>query len=225
MIKHFFKPFAFIIFIMALFTGNHSVAWAEPFNNNVKECMKQPDKCGEETAEKQQDNQGKEAGRDQAVGISFWDVAKMIGALIFVIALIYFLLRFINQKSRSYQQTKLIQHIGGTPLGGNRSVQIVKVGSRLLVLGVGEEVKLLKEIDDQKEHERILAQYNEQMDQMIQPKDIMTKWFNKMKEQSQETAEDQAGFKQVLENRLSDMKKERQQTISKLKRKENQQDE
>ena len=66
----------------------------------------------------------------------------MIGALIFVIAILYFLLKFVNKKNQSYQQNRIVQHLGGTSLGANRSVQIVKAGKQILILGVGEDVKL-----------------------------------------------------------------------------------
>ena len=75
------------------------------------------------------------------------DGLKMIGALIFVIALLYFLLKFVNKKSQSYQQNRIVQHLGGTSLGGNRSVQIVKAGKQILILGVGEDVQVLSEDD------------------------------------------------------------------------------
>ncbi|WP_100403052.1 flagellar biosynthetic protein FliO [Bacillus sp. FJAT-42315] len=225
MIKQIMKSIAFILFSMALFTGNYSIAWAEPFNNNVKDCINNPEKCQQDvnTKEKQQSNKGNE--NVQAVGLSIWDFVKMIGALIFVVALIYFLLRFVNQKSRSYQKTKLIQHIGGTPLGGNRSVQIVKVGDRLLVLGVGEDIQLLKEISDREEYERFLQQYNDQVDQMLQPQDMMSNVLKKWKSDRTNADEDQKEFKQVFEDKLSHMKLSREKAIRKMNSKENGQDE
>ncbi|MGM7635830.1 flagellar biosynthetic protein FliO [Bacillus sp. Hm123] len=225
MIKQVKKSIVFILFSMALFTGNYSVAWAEPFNNNVKDCINNPEKCQPDVDEKEQKPSSKGNENDQKVGLSIGEFIKMIGALVFVVALIYLLLRFVNQKSRSYQKTKLIQHIGGTPLGGNRSVQIVKVGDRLLVLGVGEDIQLLKEISDQEEYERFLQQYSDQVDQMLQPQDIVSNVMKKWKPDRTNADEDQEKFKQVFEDKLSHMKLSREKAIRKMNSKENGQDE
>ncbi|WP_049661537.1 flagellar biosynthetic protein FliO [Bacillus sp. FJAT-27231] len=228
MIKQLFKPFALILFSMALFAGNVSVAQAEPFDNNVKDCLESPKKCGQETEQPKVEKQGKQNQQIEtgtAVGVTIWDFLKMIGALIFVLALIYFILRFVNQKSRSYQQTKLIQHLGGTPLGGNRSIQLVKIGERVLILGVGENIQLLQEIDDEEERSRFVDHYSNQMEQMLQPQDIMTKLISKWKGQETQKSEKQDPFKQVFENKLSEIKQSRKQAISKMNDREKKQDE
>ncbi|KAB7708062.1 flagellar biosynthesis protein FliZ [Bacillus aerolatus] len=227
MIKQLFKPFAFILFSMALFAGNISVAQAEPFDNNVKDCLESPEKCGQETGQKEDEpgGQSQQIEKERAVGVTFWDFLKMIGALAFVLALIYFLLRFVNQKSRSYQQTKLIQHLGGSPLGGNRSIQMVKVGDRILILGVGEDIQLIKEIDDEQELTRFIDHYSEQMDQMLQPQDVITKLISKWKSKETPTDGKQDEFKKMFESKLSEMKRSRNQTISKMSSKEKKHDE
>ncbi|MFK2825007.1 flagellar biosynthetic protein FliO [Bacillus sp. B190/17] len=219
MIKQLFKPFAFILFSMALFAGNFSVAQAEPFNNNVKDCLESPDQCGQETGKtkkEEPDGQSQQRTEERAVGVTIWDFIKMIGALAFVLALIYFLLRFVNQKSRSYQQSKMIQHLGGSPLGGNRSLQIVKVGDRVLVLGVGENIQLIKEIDDEQELTRFIEHYSHQMDQMLQPQDVITKLISKWKSKETQNVEKQDQFKQMFERQLGEIKQSRKQMISKM---------
>lgn len=228
MIKQLFKPFAFILFSMALFAGNVSVAQAEPFDNNVKDCLKSPEKCGQETGQSKGEKQGSQTQQSEVgktVGVTIWDFLKMIGALVFVLALIYFLLRFVNQKSRSYQQTKLIHHLGGTPLGGNRSVQMVKVGDRVLILGVGENIQLLKEIDNDEELARFVDHYDQQMEQMLQPQDVITKIMGKWKKKEAQRSGEQDPFKQVFESKLSEMKQSRKQAISKMNNREKNQDE
>jgi flagellar protein FliO/FliZ len=212
---------------MALFIGMDSTALAEPFNNNVKDCLENPEKCKQNDEKTESGSKNSEPNKEQAVGVSAWDFIKMIGALAFVLALIYFLLRFVNQKSRSYQQTKLIQHLGGSPLGGNRSIQMIKVGERILILGVGEDIKLLKEIEDKEEYDQFIHYYDEQLEQMIQPKDLITRLMHKWNNQKAESTNDQnhTRFKQLLESRLEDMKKTRKEKMKEWKDKENQRDE
>jgi flagellar protein FliO/FliZ len=196
-----------IVFIITANAVNVT-AFAEV--NNVKDCIEHPEKCNE-----QQNNETDTSGA--ATSVTFSDYLKMIVALIFVVALIYFLLKFINQKGRSFQQTKLINHLGGTPLGGNRSVQIVKVGKQVLVLGVGEDIQLLKEIQDEKEKEEILSFYQDA--QFPDAKTTVSSWLSKLK--SPPPSSDSSSFQSQLE----EMKKGRKKMFKDLKNKENHSDE
>lgn len=228
MIKQLFKPFAFILFTMALFASNVSVAQAEPFDNSVKTCVESPEKCGQEPEEPKKMERGSQnqpTQAEEAVGVTVWDFVKMVGALLFVLALIYFLLRFVNQKSRSYQQTKLIQHLGGTPLGGNRSIQLVKAGGRVLILGVGENIQLIKEIDDEEELSQFIAHYSSQDDQALRHQDVITQFISKWKNKEVTKDRKQPPFKHLFEKQLSEMKQSRKQVISKMSSKEKKNDE
>ncbi|OMP68614.1 flagellar biosynthetic protein FliO [Domibacillus epiphyticus] len=202
-------------FAMALFSGNHLIAAAEPFNSNVKDCIENRDLCSEEEPADVGETDAKAEAEMEQVGIGFLDVFRMIAALAFVVALLYFLLRFINKKSRSYQENQTVLHLGGTALGGNRSVQVIKVGERVLVLGVGEDVSLLKEIDDKKERDKLLTRYEEQTDMMMQPSDI----FNRIKASMTERKKQSGGpsdFKQEFERKIADLKKSREQAVQDL---------
>jgi flagellar protein FliO/FliZ len=200
-----------IVFIITANAVNVT-AFAEV--NNVKDCIEHPEKCNE-----QQNNEADTSGA--ATSVTFSDYLKMIVALIFVVALIYFLLKFINQKGRSFQQTKLINHLGGTPLGGNRSVQIVKVGKQVLVLGVGEDIQLLKEIQDEKEKEEILSFYQDA--QFPDAKTTVSSWLSKLK--SPPPSSDSSSFQSQLKSQLEEMKKGRKKMFKDLKNKENHSDE
>ncbi|WP_143521264.1 flagellar biosynthetic protein FliO, partial [Pseudomonas sp. 2995-1] len=87
---------------------------------------------------------------------------QMFLALAFVIFLIYALLKFINNKSRSFRSHSTIEAVGGVGLGSNRSVQMVRVGGKVYLLGVGESVNLLKEISNPEEIDKLLAEHRPQ---------------------------------------------------------------
>lgn len=110
-----------------------------------------------------------------SIGVTIWDFVKMIFATIFVIFLMYFILRFINKRNHGYKSSQIIENIGGTALGSNRSIQLIKVGKRLLIVGVGDSIQLIKEIEDEQEYKEILEEYNRKLDQLVQPSDIVTK--------------------------------------------------
>ncbi|OKL37383.1 hypothetical protein BLL40_05965 [Domibacillus mangrovi] len=200
-----------ILFAMALFSGNQLIASAEPFNSNVKECIENHDLCAEEEPADNRKTEANSQITSEPVGIGFLDVVRMITALVFVVALLYFLLRFINKKSRTYQENHTVRHLGGTALGGSRSVQVVKVGGRVLILGVGENVALLKEIEDEEERNELLTRYEEQLDMMVHPSDILNRIKTQVERKKQTSGS--SDFKQELEWKMADLKKSRRQAI------------
>ena len=76
-------------------------------------------------------------------------IKKIIGKLILytflILILIYALIKFLALRQKNLQPNQAIKLMGGTPLGNNKSLQLVKVGDQLLLIGVGDEVTLLKE--------------------------------------------------------------------------------
>ncbi|MCD8501525.1 MAG: flagellar biosynthetic protein FliO [Bacillaceae bacterium] len=104
---------------------------------------------------------------------------KMLLALAVVIAIIVFLLRFIGKKSQSYHSSRTLQNIGGVPLGANKSVQLIKVGSHVLVVGVGDSIQLLKEIRDESEVKQIIEQQTLQTDSEQIP--FVSRFFGRSK--------------------------------------------
>ena len=104
-------------------------------NQSVKDCLEQPDGCGEHKhpnqneARQEVETNPETEKASSTVGLTLWDFIKMILATIFVVALFYFVLKFINKKGSLYKRSQIIENLGGTTLGANRSVQIIKVGS------------------------------------------------------------------------------------------------
>ena len=92
----------------------------------------------------------------------FFLLIKLVFYTIVVVGLIYLLIRFLSKRQRKLQHHSVFTPIGGTPLGNNKSVQIVKVGNSLYMLGVGDNINLLKEIQDEEEVKHILDTAEEQ---------------------------------------------------------------
>ncbi|MCC3357461.1 flagellar biosynthetic protein FliO [Bacillus sp. REN16] len=145
------------------------------------------------------------------------DFFKMIFTTLFVIALIYFLLKFVNKRNRMFNQQRFIENLGGTSLGTNRSIQIVKVGERILVVGVGDSIQLLKEIEDTEEINEILTQHNSSLESMIQPKDLINRFLDKRKVAKDS---DQSLFSSMLQKQLSELKQGRKKIVEQLENKE-----
>ncbi|CAH0346179.1 flagellar biosynthetic protein FliO [Bacillus sp. CECT 9360] len=196
-----------LVLAVVLFGSAGLVVQAEGVKGSVKDSYEQPDKPADKEPESE-----KEAASSGSTELSFWDFARMVFATIFVVALLYIALRFINKKSRSYQKANFIENIGGTSLGSNRSVQLIKVGNSILVVGVGETIQLLKEIDNEEEYGELLQNYNEKMEQMIQPGDFITK----LKQKFIVSDANSTGFSSQFKKQLEELSKDRKKVVKKL---------
>lgn len=130
----------------------------------VADCLQHPDACGPSTPEGQQT---KPTANQSADAVSASDVLRLIGATAFVLVLLYALLKWLSRRhSPAFGSKGLIENLGGTSVGANRSVQLIKVGNRLLVIGVGDSIQLLREISNEDEINELLAQHNERLERM-----------------------------------------------------------
>ncbi|AGT31548.1 flagellar protein [Geobacillus genomosp. 3] len=139
-----------------------SPASAAP-NPTVADCLQHPDTCGPSAPGGQQTQ-----SPDKTVdAVSASDVLRLIGATAFVLLLLYMLLKWLSRRQPFVSGQKgVIEHLGGTSVGTNRSVQLIKIGNRLLVIGVGDSIQLLREISDENEINELLAQHHERLERM-----------------------------------------------------------
>ncbi|KAB7668744.1 flagellar biosynthesis protein FliZ [Bacillus sp. B1-b2] len=192
-------------------------------NDSAEENKETTDENQSETNDGTANNNEEEEQTDSqdttnSVGVTIWDFIKMIFATIFVVFLIYYILRFINKRNHAYKSSQIIENIGGTTLGANRSIQIIKVGKRLLVVGVGESIQLIKEIEDEEEYRDILEDYNKKLDQLVQPSDIVTKVKNVVKNNHVVTRQKES-FSDRLREQLKEVSNERKKKMDVLSKK------
>ncbi|UTR10855.1 flagellar biosynthetic protein FliO [Evansella sp. LMS18] len=134
---------------------------------------------------------------------------QMFAALAFVIFLIYALLKFVNKRSRSFQQHSTIENIGGVGLGANRSVQVVKVGRKLFLVGVGETVQLIKEIEDPDEIKEITESVQPQQI-LDQPVSKAAEWVRNLisaSNRKEKEAGDKKDFHHMLDKEMKEVRK------------------
>ncbi|XJZ28509.1 flagellar biosynthetic protein FliO [Bacillota bacterium Lsc_1132] len=192
-------------------------ASAEQLNNSVKDCFQNPEKCKDPNLTPNKQAAQKESATAK-VGITIWDFVRMIFATVFVVALLYFLLKFINKRSKSFKSSQLVENLGGTTLGANRSVQIVKIGSQIFIVGVGENVQLLKEIENADERSQLLLEYNSKMEQLVQPSDIVTKLIERMRNWQSQKKEN-VSFSSLLKTQLEEIANGRKKLFDELEKK------
>jgi flagellar protein FliO/FliZ len=88
------------------------------------------------------------------------NIVTVMVVLIIIIGLIVLLIRFLAHKNNSWFSSRSIRHMGGVGLGQNKSVQMIKIGSSLYIVGVGEDVRLLEKIEEQEEIDAIFTSLN-----------------------------------------------------------------
>ena len=148
--------------------------------------------------------------------LSFLDFVRVAAAIIFVVFLLYGLLWFMNKRNKAFQKANFVENLGGTSLGSNRSVQIVKVGRRILVVGVGENISLLKEIENQEEYEEVIMNHNEKIDNLMVPRDIVAKMKGKWGQKEKKSH----NFSSQLNTQLNELAKTRKKALGELDKKE-----
>lgn len=154
----------------------------------------------------------------ESASVGMGEYIKIFLALLFVLGLLLFFLRFLNKRNMNYQQNSMIQNLGGQSVGTQKSVQLLQIGSKVYIVGVGENVQLLQVISEPEEIEQILALYNEKVGN-ITASPYIAELFSKFKPQG--PAEKQpANFSDLLGKRLSQIKQERSDELEKWKEKE-----
>jgi len=133
-----------------------------------------------------------------------------------IIVLIYFVLRFLGKRQIGQQQGP-IKVISAASLGNGKTVQIVLIGDSLYVLGVGENVQLLRVIPPGEEADLILA------DAEIQPVKPPFSWmpFGQKKQMEEEmlfpSGMEEKSFQELLDQQWEDVKNKRVQKAEWMK--------
>lgn len=155
------------------------------------------------------------------VGLTAWDYIKTLLALAFVIALIYGMVKFINTRNRVTQHGKLMQNMGGLSLGQQKSIQLVKIGNQYFLIGVGEDVRLLKELSDPEEIAQLADYYSEE-DEVLQ-QSLLMKLVNGVKRRKAnpyQVQEEPDDFGKLFKGKLTEIENERKRQLNQLTEKE-----
>ena len=192
--------------------------------SNVLDCLNDED-CLEfeqnEEDEKQNTNENNllennKANTDSLI-INF---LKMIVALLLVLAIIYLFVKLIGRKKNISHRTKSLENMGGISVGQQKSIQVIRVGRRFYLIGVGDNVELLQEITDADMIEDLLDEMNESDDSVTS---IFSSFFQKNKKNEQDEG-DSNNFKQQLKSELDKIKQQRRRFIDQSTEKEDRYD-
>lgn len=156
------------------------------------------------------------------VSVTALDYVKMIFALLFVIALLYGLLRFVNSRNKTFQTNQLINNLGGVGVGQGKSLQLMQVGNSIFLVGIGEDITLLKEIIDPAEIESLTKIYEEKVD-IGKSIPYISELIGRFREKgtSKTKSEDKKpSFDETFQKRLQEIQKDRSNVLKDWKTKE-----
>lgn len=142
-----------------------------------------------------------------------WSLVKLVFILALMIGLLYIGVRFFSRRNRQINDLKMLENLGGIPVGQQKSVQLIRVGHAYYLLGVGENVELLKEIDDESMiHElETLAETAEE-----------TNIFATFKRDQHDNKEDSSlnSFKNIYTKELNNLMNHRKEMIDQQRKRE-----
>lgn len=191
----------------------HSVAAEE----NVKDCLENEEDCLKDLEQPIDEMDADETDipeESSHTSSLIFNVIKMIFALFFVLALIYLLLHFLKRRNKMFQIPHILENLGGISVGQNKSIQLVRIGEKIYVVGVGENVEMLQELTDQAIKEELLQKDQQQVKTVPMLQQLFKNHFMGTKENKKET------FSTTLEDELHKIKESRTSIIDKYSEKD-----
>lgn len=162
------------------------------------------------------------------ISVTIWDYVKMVFALIFVILLLYGLLRFVNSRNKTFQTNQLIKNLGGVGISQGKSVQLLQVGNSLFLIGIGEDVSLLKEITEPEEIAKLTKIYDDKQE-IGKTVPYISELYSRLKDNvsSRENSKEKndPSFNETFQKRLQEIKKDRSDVLKDWKTKEREENE
>ncbi|ARK22724.1 hypothetical protein SporoP32a_14950 [Sporosarcina ureae] len=211
----------FILFLLCFTMTPLALADTDP-DISVSDCIGKGKDCEEKAPVAENDEKNiTDNDLDEPKGLTAKDYIRTILAFIFVIGLLVWLLRFMNKRNRSFDQNRLMTNLGGVPLGQHKSIQLVKMGSHYFVVGVGENVQLLREIDDPDEIADLLERYDQGNE--VQ-KGIFSHLYTRFFSKAEQSHVEESTFSQVFSTKMDEIKSDRREQLNRLNRKESDRD-
>ncbi len=120
----------------------------------------------------------------------------------------YLIYRFVKSKRNIGSESKLVKKIATHPIAPNKFLQVIELGSKVYVLGIGDDVTLLCEIKDKEEIDLIKLLAGEQSGSG-KFFDSFTNFIDRFKTKKEDVSSEQAERKHVefLEEKREKLKK------------------
>ncbi|MDN4073427.1 flagellar biosynthetic protein FliO [Fictibacillus terranigra] len=202
-----------LLAFLFLFHGYRGVSAEEGGSSREASACKTVYECLDKKTDKSDSDDKQQMVQDSSSGVL--TVVKMVIALGIVLFLLIYLLKFIQRRTKTFQEGKALQSLAGIGVGANRSIQAVKVGSSVLIVGVGESVTLLKEINEEEEVEKLLRQGPAEMPRLqMKAGEVWSYLFKNRTSTSAST-----DFSEVMKEQLAEISAEKKSVLKMLGKK------
>lgn len=190
---------------------------------SAKECTENPKLAGcNDGGENQGSSSPLNQSEQEESPSLVWNIVKLVLALGFVMILIYGLLKFMNRRNQMFSNVRTMQNLGGISLGQQKSMQLVRIGGRYYVVGVGDNVELLTEITDEQTIKELSSSTE---DESLNPGARLASILSKNKNQSSQESDSSIQFQQLFQSELKSLKEKREKVIQKQQQKKEDSDE
>ncbi|MBD8035418.1 flagellar biosynthetic protein FliO [Solibacillus sp. A46] len=209
-----------IVLMTALFAPISNGTFAM-VSNVYENCNENPEVCSEENiSEDNVTDADAESTESASDSIGFLDYIKVLIALVFVLGLLLFILKYLNKRNLNYQQNAVVKNIGGLSVGQQKSVQLLLIGKNVYVVGVGDNIQLLKEIDSEEEIEQLLSQ-TESNQTMMNTSPYIAELFRKFSKKNRpEDVSNSPKFNDMFNEKIGEIKKQRSNELERWKERE-----
>jgi flagellar protein FliO/FliZ len=128
---------------------------------------------------------------------------KFIFSFALIIVLLLYVLKYLKKKTASHQMGGPFHSLGSHPLGQNRSIQMVMIGETLYIVGVGENINLIRSIPPGEEQRKLIESLAEGQREIVSDT-VLSKWGTQLKKTAQ------GKFEELLSHQIKEMKFKRE---------------
>jgi flagellar protein FliO/FliZ len=127
---------------------------------------------------------------------------RVIVSLIIIIVIFVIIMKVLSQKNQKWFSGRAMRTLGGVTLGQNKSLQVVEIGERVYVVGVGEDISLIDKIDDPKAIDALHASLASE-----QHRPPISEWFQRLRSKQNEPEPEDitASFQEVFHRKMQDL--------------------
>lgn len=134
-------------------------------------------------------------------------IAQLFFSLFMVLILIYILFWLMKKKNK-FSGTNLYNHLGGLPLGQNKSIQTIEIGNKIYILGVGQDIKLINIVENEEDIDAIKNSVKVEANSNLF-NELTTRFIKKNNSST-------SRFERELAEKIEQLKHKRAQSVNKL---------
>lgn len=194
--------YSIAVILLLSFSAAFAPAFAEAADPKVSDWVEDDQPAGESDAKEAEETVALDDTEEKSFVVV---IGQLVLYTLLIVFLIYGLIKFLAMRQKNMQPNQAVKLMGGTPLGNNKSLQLVKVGNQILLVGVGDQVTLIKEFSAEDEINGIEKNLDNQTAAAL-PTSIASFIKEKFRSRAQTAAKPNTGFENLFKQSLDKQK-------------------